>query len=84
MLAHDIPVLREIGGTVLTHYSDATSPHRFGEAIVTALSTPPDDVARTAGIAWADRLSWDAAARATAAALRAAAGSGAQRETRDG
>lgn len=70
VVANDIPVLREVGGTV-ARYSDASSPCRFGEAIVATLSDPSDDVART-GPAWADRFSWDASARATAAVLRAA------------
>jgi glycosyltransferase involved in cell wall biosynthesis len=71
VLANDVAVLREVGGSVAS-YADATDPVRFGEAIREALPRPHDDAARAARREWAASFSWDGAAEATAALLIAA------------
>lgn len=72
VLAHDIPVLREVGG-VSARYADATDPDRFGRAIHEAMSGGDDVADREARRLWAEQYSWDASARSTAAALSEAA-----------
>ncbi|GAA4060699.1 hypothetical protein GCM10023065_08470 [Microbacterium laevaniformans] len=64
VLANDIPVLREVGGSVV-RYTDATSPVIFGAAITTCLRDQPDDAALERAASWADNFSWAASARAT-------------------
>ncbi|MEX8033384.1 glycosyltransferase family 4 protein [Microbacterium sp. 20-116] len=68
VLAHDVPVLREVGGDA-AHYADATDANAFGAAITAALRTPADDAARSEAQRWASRFTWDAAAEATARVL---------------
>lgn len=68
VLAHDVPVLREVGGDA-AHYADATDADAFGAAITAALRTPADDAARAHAQQWASRFTWDAAAEATARVL---------------
>lgn len=71
VLANDVPVLREVGGSAAS-YADATDPVRFGEAIGSALPRDHDDATRAARREWAASFSWDAAAEATADLLVAA------------
>ncbi|MFG6445050.1 glycosyltransferase family 4 protein [Microbacterium sp. P07] len=68
VLAHDIPVLREVGGDA-ARYSDARSPRTFAAAIVAALQTAPGEAQRREAADWAARFTWDAAAQGTAAVL---------------
>src|SRR3546814_5903645 len=53
VLAHDIPVLHEVGGDA-ARYADATDPQTFGAAIEGALTSPPDGPRRDAARAWAE------------------------------
>lgn len=69
VLAHDIPVLREVGGAATT-FADARDPAGFGAALTRALAASGDAGARAAGRAWAEQFTWDAAAEGTAAVLR--------------
>lgn len=70
VLANDIPVLREVGGTA-ARYADARSPEEFGAAILDALQeTSPE--ARDAGRVWSDRFTWEASAAGTANVIRRA------------
>ncbi|WNM27643.1 glycosyltransferase family 1 protein [Demequina capsici] len=69
VLAHDIPVLREVGGDVAV-FADARDPAAFGAALVTLL----DDADRLAvlaarGPAHAEPYTWDKAADAVADVL---------------
>jgi len=68
VLAHDVPVLREVGGDA-ARYADATDASAFGAAITTALRAPADDATRLEAQRWASRFTWDAAAAATAEIL---------------
>ncbi|WP_144782338.1 glycosyltransferase family 1 protein [Microbacterium sp. BH-3-3-3] len=68
VLAHDVPVLREVGGDA-ARYADARDADTFGAAITAALRAPVDDVARADAQRWASRFTWDAAAEATAGVL---------------
>lgn len=70
VLANDVAVLREVGGTA-ARYADATDAAAFGAAIDVALSSPPTDDARATARAWASGFTWDDAADATAAELDA-------------
>lgn len=78
VLAHDVPVLREVGG-VAARYADATDATDFGAAIGAALASPPDADAREAARAWASRFTWDGAAEATAAELERVLSAGRRR-----
>lgn len=71
VLANDVAVLREVGGSVAS-YADATDPLRFGEAIGRELPRDDDEATRRARREWAASFSWDAAAEATAGHLIAA------------
>jgi len=73
VVAHDIPVLREVGGDA-ARYADATDPASFGAAISAGLAEPDDPSARAARVAHASRFTWDAAADGTAAVLAEFAG----------
>lgn len=68
VLAHDVPVLREVGGDA-ARYADATDATAFGAAIAAVLASPPDAGDREAARAWASRFTWDGAAEATAVEL---------------
>lgn len=68
VLAHDVPVLREVGGDA-AHYADATDAAIFGAALTAALRAPADDDARAEAQEWAARFTWDSAAEATAEVL---------------
>ncbi len=68
VLAHDVDVLREVGGDA-ARYADATDAASFGAAIMTTLRSPSDETARAAAQRWASRFTWDASAEATAAVL---------------
>ncbi len=68
VLAHDVDVLREVGGDA-ARYADATDAAAFGAAIATALRSPSDEATRAAAQRWAAQFTWDAAAEATAAVL---------------
>jgi glycosyltransferase involved in cell wall biosynthesis len=68
VLANDVAVLREVGGPH-ARYADATSPARFGAAILDSLGTPRSELETEAARAWAGGFTWDAAAEATAAQL---------------
>lgn len=68
VLAHDVPVLREVGGDA-AHYADATDAAAFGAALTAALRVPVDDAARARAQQWAARFTWDSAAEATAEVL---------------
>lgn len=72
VLTHDIPVLREVGGSA-SMYADATTPAPFGRAIADALASLPDDRRRNAGREWASRFTWEASAEGTARVLSKAA-----------
>ncbi|MET2012061.1 glycosyltransferase family 1 protein [Microbacterium chocolatum] len=69
VLANDIPVLREVGGTT-TRYVDATDPVPFAQAIASAVreGRTADEVAQ--GRAWAETFTWDRTAERTAGVLR--------------
>jgi glycosyltransferase involved in cell wall biosynthesis len=67
----DIPVLREVGGT-LPRYFDPRDPDGAARAIAEALDGPHDDAAATA---WARRFTWEAAAEGTFDAYERAVGS---------
>lgn len=71
VLAHDVPVLREVGG-IAARYADATDTAAFGTAISTALRSPADDATRLGAQRWASRFTWDSAAETTAEVLDAA------------
>ena len=74
VLANDVPVLREVGGSAAL-YADATSAQRLGAAIAQALADAPDAARRTAGLAWASGFTWEKSAERTAVVLaRTAAG----------
>lgn len=68
VLAHDVPVLREVGGDA-ARYADATDAAAFGAAITSALAAPPDAATRADAQRWASRFTWDDAADATAEVL---------------
>ena len=72
VLANDVPVLREVGGTAAI-YADATSPAEFGAAISAALGDAPDADRSARGRAWSARFTWEESARRTAAVLAATA-----------
>lgn len=69
VLAHDIPVLREVGADVAL-YADASSPADFGRAIATSLGDRDTLRARAArGPGRAALFTWDKAASETAHVL---------------
>lgn len=68
VVANDIPVLREVGGS-LARYADATSPDALARAMMTQLQTPSLDTDRSSRAEWAARFSWEAAAEAIASVL---------------
>ncbi|MFI8594529.1 glycosyltransferase family 4 protein [Microbacterium sp. NPDC078428] len=68
VVAHDIPVLREVGGDVAT-YADARRPSALAEAILGATGTPPSVAERSRAAAHAATFSWDSAAAETAEVL---------------
>lgn len=68
VLAHDIPVLKEVGGESAL-YADATDPSAFGEAIVNALSMAGNDSQKRIGEAWAQQFTWERSAARTAAVI---------------
>ncbi|MGB4778657.1 glycosyltransferase family 4 protein [Microbacterium sp.] len=68
VVANDIPVLREVGGSA-ARYADASNPGALANAISHALAHPPQPAERAAGRTWSERFSWDAAAAATAGVL---------------
>lgn len=68
VLAHDIPVLREVGGDA-ARYADATDPAAFARAIDAALADPGTDERRAAGRLRASAYTWDESARRTADVL---------------
>jgi glycosyltransferase involved in cell wall biosynthesis len=68
VVAHDIPVLREVGGDVAT-YADARQPSALAEAILRATHTPPSAAEKSRAAARAATFSWDTAAAGTAAVL---------------
>ncbi|MFJ6653184.1 glycosyltransferase family 4 protein [Microbacterium sp. NPDC091313] len=70
VLANDIPVLREVGGSVAT-YADARRPETFGRALSDLLARAAEPGVRERRREWAAQFSWDHAAEATAAVLRA-------------
>lgn len=72
VLANDVPVLREVGGTA-ARYADAASPVAFGRAITEALDAAPDADRRAQGRDWSERFTWEESARRTAAVLTQAA-----------
>jgi glycosyltransferase involved in cell wall biosynthesis len=65
VLANDVPVLREVGGTAAL-YADATDPAAFGAAIMSALTDAPDADRRAAGSAWSAGFTWERSAERTA------------------
>ncbi|WP_236968261.1 glycosyltransferase family 4 protein [Microbacterium aurantiacum] len=69
VLANDIPVLREVGGTT-TRYADATEPALFAAAIDSAVrgGRSPGEVAQ--GRAWAETFTWERTAERTADVLQ--------------
>lgn len=69
VLANDVDVLREVGGTV-TSYADAGDVLTFAREIRACLDAPTRRGDVQARIAWAQQFSWDAAANGTADALR--------------
>lgn len=69
VVAHDIPVLREVGGTA-ARYADATDAAAFGTAIADALTAAADPERDSSARAWAASFTWDKAAEGTAAVLR--------------
>ena len=68
VLANDIPVLREVGGT-FARYADATHLGDFSRAMVACLQTTQRAADKSARTEWAARFSWDASATAVAALL---------------
>ncbi|KTR93586.1 hypothetical protein NS220_12025 [Microbacterium testaceum] len=68
VLAHDVPVLREVGGAA-ARYADATDAAAFGAAIRSVLADPPDAATREAAQEWASRFTWDDAADGVAEVL---------------
>ena len=73
VLANDVPVLREVGGTA-ARYADATDATAFGAAIRAVLADPPDAATREAAREWASRFTWDDAADGVATVLDRALG----------
>jgi glycosyltransferase involved in cell wall biosynthesis len=61
VVASELPVLREVGGTIPRHF-DPHDPADAARAILAAIDDPPD---RAIVRAWAARFSWEAAAAAT-------------------
>lgn len=69
VLANDIPVLREVGGSA-ADFVDATDAAVLGAAIARHLAAPADPARRRAGREWAGRFTWSAAAAGTAGVLQ--------------
>lgn len=68
VVAHDIPVLREVGGDVAT-YADARQPSVLAEAILRATRIPQSATEKSRAAAYAATFSWDSSAAETAAVL---------------
>lgn len=69
VLANDLPVLREVGGTA-ARYADATDPAALGKAVVALLADPAERARMSeAGRARATLFTWDASAERTARVL---------------
>ncbi len=73
VLANDVPVLREVGGTA-ARYADATDATAFGAAIRAVLADPPDAATREDAREWASRFTWDDTADGVATVLDRALG----------
>lgn len=73
VVANDIPVLREVGGTAAL-YADAENASAFADAILSLIEDRASlESRRNASLAWAERFTWENAAGATAQVLRQAA-----------
>ncbi|MCF4119692.1 glycosyltransferase family 4 protein [Antribacter sp. KLBMP9083] len=69
VLANDIPVLREVGGTA-ARYADATDPAALAKALVSIVADPAErELMSAAGRARATLFTWDASAERTARVL---------------
>lgn len=71
VVAHDVPVLREVGGDVAT-YADATDPAAFGAALEAAVNAPQSQAAGARRRARAATFTWDACAERVATLLQRA------------
>lgn len=69
VLANDIPVLREVGGSVAS-YTDARDPRVLATDIRAALAASGDASQRSARAEWASTFTWDSTADGTAAVLQ--------------
>ncbi|MBN9225386.1 MAG: hypothetical protein ABS63_01805 [Microbacterium sp. SCN 70-27] len=64
VLAHDVAVLREVGGDA-ARYADATDAVGFGQAILSSL-IDADPARAEAGRVWSQRFTWEGSAARTA------------------
>ena len=69
VVANDIAVLREVGGT-FARYADATNPQSLARAMTAEMKMPVGQGDRSARATWAVQFSWDTAAASLASHLR--------------
>ena len=81
VVASDIPVLREVGGTV-ARYADATDPEAFGSAMAEALQTPSRAGDKSGREDWAKRFNWEASASAVASVMSRMVSRGSETKSR--
>jgi glycosyltransferase involved in cell wall biosynthesis len=70
VVANDIPVLREVGGSV-ARYAPVDDADAFSAAIMDSINAPISAQGRAAACIWAAQFTWDGAAENTASFLRA-------------